>query len=61
MSDSKRVQLSTSGFEASKLVDARQRSGRLAPVFPALLTGSKKEEEYVARMIRRDRELERKW
>lgn len=34
-----------------------QRNGSLAPVFPALLTGSAKEESYVARMIHRDREL----
>lgn len=39
--------------------DTRQPGGRLKPVFPALLTGSKKEEEYVARMVARDRELER--
>lgn len=57
--DSKRVEF-CSGFEANRLVDARQPSGRLAPVFPSLLTGGAREEEYVARMVRRDRELDRR-
>lgn len=39
------------------LTDKRQLSGRLAPVFPSLLQATKKEEEYVARMVARDREL----
>ena len=46
-----------SSLDAAKLVDARQTSGRLTPVFPALMSGSDREEEYVARMVRRDREL----
>lgn len=44
---------------AQKTLDGRRPGGRLRPVFPALLTGSKKEEEYVARMVARDRELRR--
>ena len=47
-------------LQAKKLVDACQPSGLPAPVFPALLSKEKlaKEEEYIARMIKRDREIE---
>jgi hypothetical protein len=41
------------------LVDARQPSGALAPVFPALLSDKSKyaaEEEYIRRMIERDKQ-----
>jgi hypothetical protein len=41
----------------TKLTDARQPGGRLKAVFPSLMTGSQKEEDYVARMVQRDREL----
>lgn len=50
-----RVEFRTS--ERTRLVDSRSVSGRLKPVFRGLLTGSAKEEAYVARMVRRDREL----
>lgn len=40
-----------------KMTDATQPSGRLKPVFPALLTGNAREEEYITRMVHRDREL----
>lgn len=40
-----------------KMTDATQASGRLKPVFPALLTGSVREENYITRMVQRDREL----
>lgn len=42
----------------ARLVDARQPSGRLVPVFSALMSDSTKrasEEAYIARMIERDR------
>lgn len=58
--DSKRVEF-CSGFEAARLVDARQPSGRLEPVFPSLLQGTAKEEAYIERMIARDRAAERDW
>ena len=43
-------------FKIVQAVDARYPSGQLKPVFPALLTGSAEEENYIERMIRRDRE-----
>lgn len=57
MANDKNVPVSfrLSSFEGRRLVDARQPSGRLAPVFPALVQGTKREEDYIARMIERDR------
>lgn len=52
--DCKRVEF-CSGFEAARLVDARQPSGRLEPVFPSLLQGTAKEEAYIIKMIERDK------
>lgn len=49
------VSFRLSSFEGQRLVDARQSSGRLAPVFPSLVQGTKREEDYIARMIERDR------
>lgn len=40
--------------KARELTSARQKGGRLAPVFKSILTGSTKEEAYVARMVRKD-------
>jgi hypothetical protein len=47
-------------LQSQKLVDARQPSGRWEPVFPVLLAKEKlaKEEEYITRMIKRDREMD---
>lgn len=50
------VQLSTN-LERMAKADKVQSSGRLPAVFPALLQGTAKEEEYIARMIQRDREI----
>lgn len=55
MEDTKRVEFHVRNVASQ--TDARQPNGRLTPVFPALLTGSKAEEDYVARMVARDREL----
>lgn len=41
--------------KSQDILDKRYPSGRLVPVFPSLLQGSQREEEYIARMIARDR------
>lgn len=45
------------------LVSARQPNGKLVPVFPSLMTHTKslraKQDNYIERMIQRDRESER--
>lgn len=38
------------------ITDKVQSSGRLVPVFPSIIQDSRKHEEYIARMIARDRE-----
>lgn len=37
------------------ITDKCQKSGRLAPVFPSILQDDKRHEEYIARMILRDK------
>ena len=59
MKDASRVEFHVRTVESQ--TDARQSSGRLTPVFPSLLQGSAKEEEYIARMIARDRAYDRNW
>lgn len=52
------VRFQSTNPRVHRLVDARQSSGRLVPVFPSLMSdGMKraKEEAYIARMIERDR------
>jgi hypothetical protein len=45
------------------LVSARQSNGRLVPVFPSIMQNTKnlraKQNDYIERMIARDRESER--
>jgi len=56
MQDKKTSRLSGS-FQVSDMVDSRQASGRLTPVFRSLVSGSAKEEAYIERMIQKDREM----
>jgi len=52
-----RVEFRVGQTTLEKTTTERCLSQRLKPVFPSLLQGTAKEEEYIARMIRRDREL----
>lgn len=51
----------SSRIEVARMIDAKQPSGLLKPVFPTLVQGTAKEEAYIERMIARDRALERDW
>lgn len=52
-----RVEFRVGRHGLEKATNERYLSGRLKPIFPSLVQGTAKEEEYIARMIRRDREL----
>lgn len=49
-----RFVLSTTTFSKFEWVDKRQKNGEWVPAFPS--ASLKKQEEYIERMIRRDRE-----
>ena len=40
-----------------RVTNARYLSGRLKPVFPSILQNDPKHDEYIARMIERDRQV----
>ena len=44
-----------------KITHERYPSGRLKPVFKSILQDDPKHDEYIARMIARDRACERNW
>lgn len=43
--------------KAPDITEKRQRSGRLVPIFKSILQSNRKHEEYIERMIARDKQL----